>query len=248
MLQERRPSNQIVVCGDVSIDTLDPDNAGSHFIELMHSFSFFPCISLLSRVAPSSSSLIDHVWRNALSVHDSGVLTHDVTDHYYIFVLHPFLNSKKTISKSFRDHSQGNLSVLYNDVTNFISDFHRYEYLDVQSLTNLFHGELYNLYDKHCPNRNKIISFKRFCNPWLDSRIMQLINRIHKLFRLYKMGVVSLGDVNEFKSFVGGQIRSAMRKYFKNKLDMCSSNSSKIWKIYNNILGKERKSRDIDCY
>ena len=47
------------------------------------------------------------------------------------------------------------------------------------------------------------------------------------------------------KSFVGGQIRSAKRKYFKNKLDMCSSNSRKIWKIYNNILGKERKSRDI---
>ena len=59
------------------------------------------------------------------------------------------------------------------------------------------------------------------------------------------MGFVSLSDVNEFKSFVGGQIRSAKCKYFRNKLDMCSSNSSKIWKIYNNILGKEGKSRDI---
>ena len=165
----------------------------------MHSFSFFPCISLPTRVAPSSSSFIDHVWCNTLSVHDSGLLTHDVTDHYSIFVLHPFLNSKKTISKSFRDHSQGNLSVLYHDVTNFISYFHRYDYLDVQSLTILFHGELYNLYDKHFPIRNKIISFKRFCNPWLDSIIMRLINRKHKLFRLYKMGVASLSDVNEFK-------------------------------------------------
>ena len=59
------------------------------------------------------------------------------------------------------------------------------------------------------------------------------------------MGAVSLSDVNEFKSYVGGQIRSAKRKYFKNKLDMCASNSRKIWKIYNNILGKERKSKDI---
>ena len=59
------------------------------------------------------------------------------------------------------------------------------------------------------------------------------------------MGAVSLSDVNEFKSYVGGQIRSAKRKYFKNKLDMCASNSCTIWKIYNNILGKERKSRDI---
>ena len=46
VLQEHRPSDQVVVCGDVNIDTLDPDNAGNLFIELMHSFSFFPCISL----------------------------------------------------------------------------------------------------------------------------------------------------------------------------------------------------------
>ena len=59
------------------------------------------------------------------------------------------------------------------------------------------------------------------------------------------MGAESLSDINEFKSYVGGQIRGAKRKYFKNKLDMCVSNSLKIWKIYNNILGKERKSRDI---
>ena len=112
------------------------------------------------------------------------------------------------------------------------------------SLRMIFHNiALHNLYHKHCPIINKILSFKRFCNPWLDSRIIQLINRRHIPLRLYKMGVVSLNEVNEFQSYVGGQICSAKRKYFKDKLDMCSSNSRKILKIYNNILGREGSLR-----
>jgi hypothetical protein len=79
--------NSLVICGDYSIDALD---SSSHFNNLVASHlptNSYPVIFLPTRVTPTSSTLIDHIFCNFEHVVSSGVFDERISDHFPIFVL-----------------------------------------------------------------------------------------------------------------------------------------------------------------
>ena len=174
-------SENYIICGDFNIDLFEPTAAGKIFIDLMRSSSFYPCISLPTRVTASTSTLIDNFWCNSLSVSLSGVFTCDISDHYPIFLFHPFLSEYKADTKYFRDHSSNSLSALYEEVRAFKNNF--VNYANINDRVTYFCEELKNIYNRCCPIRQKTMSFKRFNKPWLNNNIICMINHKHYLFR-----------------------------------------------------------------
>ncbi|ESN92085.1 hypothetical protein HELRODRAFT_184519, partial [Helobdella robusta] len=79
-------SNTYLV-GDFNINLLKPflNHSVASFPDFLASFNFYPLISKPTRVSQSSSSLIDNIFTNNLSVHSSGILLHDFSDHFPIF-------------------------------------------------------------------------------------------------------------------------------------------------------------------
>ena len=122
LLHSIRSSNNIL-CGDLNIDLFDLTAAGNQFVDMMRSFSYFSCISLPTRITATTSSLIDHFWCNALSISQTGIFSSDISDHYPIVLLYPFISIQKTISRTFRDHYINSLSTLSDQLYNFLTHF-----------------------------------------------------------------------------------------------------------------------------
>ena len=78
--------NNLIIYGDYNIDALIGSN---HFTTLVFTHlinNAYPVIFHLTRVTPSSVTLIDHTFCNFEPIIASGVLTEKISDHYITFI------------------------------------------------------------------------------------------------------------------------------------------------------------------
>ena len=78
---------EIIICSDFNVNLLnfDTHNLTGSFINNLISKSFFPLITLPTRIKHQSATLIDHIWSN--KIHDnskSGILISSMSDHFPI--------------------------------------------------------------------------------------------------------------------------------------------------------------------
>lgn len=109
---EHSNGREMLICGDLNLDLLSPDNDGHDTFANLYSFNFFPLISLPTRVTENSSSCLDQFWYNSFNVKQSGCFIHDITDHYTIYTTLKFSYNNKMCNISFRDHSERNIKKL----------------------------------------------------------------------------------------------------------------------------------------
>ena len=77
--------------GDYNIDLLkhSTHNPTSEFLDLMFSNSFIHLINKSSRITPKSATLIDNIFANKYDNENkymTGILTSDMSDHYFIYL------------------------------------------------------------------------------------------------------------------------------------------------------------------
>ena len=158
-----------VITGDFNICLMrqDQHKDTSEFIDVMHSFHFYPLITRPTRVTDQNNSLIDHFWTNILSDFSSGVIDTDITDHFPIFAIFNSFKSNvnEKISIQFRDLSSINIESFKNMInnTNWIdvlgNDF------NPSVLVDNFMKHLKETYHKCFPLKTKVIENKRLMNP-----------------------------------------------------------------------------------
>lgn len=85
------PTNsKVILCGDININLLDTmDNNVIKYENLLAEFGFIKCIHDITRREILNSkvvtSCLDHIFvRASLALTDSAVITHKVSDHYYV--------------------------------------------------------------------------------------------------------------------------------------------------------------------
>ena len=82
----------IVFTGDINIDLLNYSaNNTLDYLNCLQSFHMLPIINKITRVSNVennliSGSILDHIFINRLLTYSSGVIFHDLTDHYPTFV------------------------------------------------------------------------------------------------------------------------------------------------------------------
>ena len=77
------------LCGDFNIDlfSLLNNNQSQEFFNIMTSFGYWPTITRTTRSSDNKLSLIDNIFCNNLDfVVKSGIIYHDSSDHFPIFV------------------------------------------------------------------------------------------------------------------------------------------------------------------
>ena len=233
------------ICGDLNIDLLDPQSSEVDLIHSLCSFTFSPLVNLPTRVTESSGKCIDHIWTNSLGNFASGVIPHEITDHYAVFVECPILNDRELLSIKYHDCSPSRIINLKCKLEEFCTTFSVYDHLDISTGTKIFCDEFSRLYSNCCPVVTKMVSFKRFNKPWLSPYILSLINEKHRLFRLYKRGYVNFDHYNRMNLLVSGTLKRAKISYYKYKFASCVGNSGRSWKLINNLMNKKCKDDDI---
>ena len=78
------------MCGDFNIYLLkhETHNNTNQFLDTMQRLGLYPIIDKPTRITDSSTTLIDNIFTNELSVNiTSGIMFNDISDHLSIFAL-----------------------------------------------------------------------------------------------------------------------------------------------------------------
>ena len=109
-------NKSVYIVGDTNIDIL---KYASHvptkdFLDMLYSYGVFPQINKPTRVTSFSSTIIDNIFTNVLSLNaKSGILCNDISDHLPIFYLAEYqgiTNQNKNLYKLVRRCSQQSLN------------------------------------------------------------------------------------------------------------------------------------------
>lgn len=80
----------ILVAGDMNVDLAMIESRHTQcYIEMMHSLGFLPFISKPTRYSQngdrSTATILDHIWLNLVTPFFSGIVFHEISDHYPVF-------------------------------------------------------------------------------------------------------------------------------------------------------------------
>lgn len=235
--------NKSIIIGDFNINLLEhsshlPTNL---FLNSLQSLNFFPHISRPTRFPDSSAlgqpSLLDHIWTNFLPRSLSGIIHFSISDHLPIFIninTEAFPNTKHKIT--YRVINANN----NNKFTSELEGINWEELLVLPNTNenfNLFHNIVNECYNKCFPIKTKFITAKRLHNAWLSSGILNSIKHKCKLFKMYKLGIVSHHIFKQYRNQLTQVVRSAKTNYYRQIFINFKNNTKKIWQAINELKG-----------
>ena len=234
-----------IILGDFNINLLSNDLNVQNFITNMHSYHFIPVITKPTRFPDNSSnpSLIDHIWLNKSCSYSSGIILCDVTDHTPTYIRLPNLNystsETEKIRISFRPVTEEGKVTFERVLADFCWNDLKSD--NVNLFFDSFSKALNDLYCKSFPIKVKYITAKQLSNPWITSRIRQLIKIKSNYFQSFKMGVITKSENNSFKNKVKCLIDKTKVSYYKNVFQSNKNDIKKTWTTIRSLISKNYK-------
>ena len=103
--------NEVILVGDRNINSLN--HTGLFLDTLLLKLVFLPLITLPTRTAGSSATLLDHIVTNiAEDTYDSGIILSDISDHFPVFYIRHYKDKsvKVNLVKAFRKFDASSIS------------------------------------------------------------------------------------------------------------------------------------------
>ncbi len=239
-----------IFVGDFNVDIskVHVSNLFADFYNLMIEGGFELLIDKpthCSSVTGLPNSLIDHAWCNFEGDCKGIVFDYLVTDHMPIAIGLKAKQENLFIEKYFRDFSLQNFDrfdreweLLFPQLT--------VETDNVNQETERFCSKLYNIVNKCFPIKFKRISLKRLNMPWINTNVLKLINKKHKLFLMVKRKKLPYYIFNAYAKLLKILISKMKIYYYNSKLKADKNNCRKQWATINNILGRRKKFKMSD--
>lgn len=213
--------------------------------------NMFSCNGYLSlvntptRITPNTISCIDHCfvkYRN-LSKFKSAVFDIGLTDHCLlglVLVDKNIVNLNKTGSpSSFKKVVDYNLVKQMLSLVNWDVCFFN---TDVNTCYNLFSNSLSEIV-KSCTNRVSLenkLDRARLKSPWINSRILNKINKRNKLYAILKRRPYDNDFKNHFSEFCARlkrEIDDVKNSFYSKQLNDCNGDIGRQWRIINDLTG-----------
>ena len=246
---ENRPC---YILGDFNIDLLNTNNCNQLFLNSLLSSGFYPVIDRPTRIREETATLIDNIFVN---IHNnqtqSGIWLADITDHLPIYCTLPYDHKPvprgKTAYISKRTYSVENMIRFKNDLE--IMDWSPvFQAEGINNKFDKFNNIITELHDKYFPLVLTMLKTKNLYKPWLSSSIL---NSIKKKNNLYKSFIRSHSPTIKakylkYKNKLVSIIRQAEKDYYANRLSEVRDNTSKTWKVMNEMCGRNSAHKEID--
>ena len=246
--------------GDFNIDLLKYGNniQVNTFVNLMYSYSFFPCINRPTRIYPTtkgtSISLIDNIFTNEVDHKiTSGNLITDLSDHFPNFISvkgSRFQHSPNQVKSVSRQLKPNNIKCFKNHLALVDWDFVNKEDNPEISYSK-FIGKTSELLNMHCPLQSiKKSNRKLTRKPWITIGLLKSIKMKDKL---YKKFITKSTDENKLKytkyrNILNNLLRKAKKDYITVEIESNKFNMKETWKTLNKLLGRNKKSRLPDFF
>ena len=225
------------LCGDFNIDlfSLLNDNHSQEFFNTLASYGYWPTITKTTRSSENKLSLIDNIFCNNLDfVVKSGIIYHELSDHFPIFVsCAPLCHPKKHKWHTVFDKNK--LEELSSYLHEQLHDFTNID--DPETACNA----MIDAYQQGIKKYSITIKHNRrstSLKPWISPAILTSINRRHHLFMLKNQSPTRQNKLlyNNYRNKLNELLREAKRKYILNQLEVNKTNSRKLWQILNGTV------------
>ena len=263
ILDKINASKLDVFCsGDYNIDLLkiNAKEYYSNFLDMMIQNSLFPKITLPTRFAKSSCSLLDNIFcklSKNISSTISGILLSDLSDHLMCFVGIKLVKMKNTdpprLVKQKINVEKANTLLLqdlnsqniYNKMIQSLDHDPNDNYKKMSEI-------LQDCRRKHFPNKLVKFNKKRHkAKKWISYGIIKSINKRDKMYRNFKS--MSPNDpeyhnlkqnLSVYNAILKKSIRESKMKYYHAMFDKYKNDVKNTWKIISEIFNKRNRNKN----
>ena len=257
----------IVVCGDFNLNLikLNEQEKYSDFLYFMLSIGLCPKITLPTRFAKYSASLLDLIFiRNEddflRSTTKSGILHSAISDHCGCFsVLKSPEPPKKGNSYveivNTDPQSLEQFSTALNSL-NLISSLDKDVFSDPNITYAKIEEALLNCIKKYLPTKRvKFNKYKHKKSSWITNGLIKSILTRDNLYRRWKSKHPNSilysrlhDDFNKYSCQVNKLIRTVKSDYYQKEFEKFKGDIKKTWRMINSILNRNRKVNNFPSY
>ena len=255
---------EVILAGDYNINLLKVNEKDlfNDFFNTMSSHSFFPSITLPTRLSIRNGTLIDNFFCKLSDItlnSTSGILIKKFSDHqpYFIHLKGIFRKQKpKYITKcTYNEQSIHNFTTDLSNL-NIASKLNQDINADPNTNYNILITHLSTLRDKHFPLKTvKYNKYKHKQNKWITTGILKSIQNRDILYKSLK-----LCEPNTEAFFMKKEaliainctlkrcIKDAKQSYYATLFERHKTDIKKTWQTINNILNKNRKLHNFPTF
>ncbi len=229
------PTTRLIIGGDFNIDLLDGNSAlAIDFLDILHTLSLHPIITLPTRVTVTSATLLDNFLCDisCLPIR-SAVIKTDISDHYLIECSLNSTINNNNIPTTKRNFSNNNKTKFAYKLR--VADWTSlYALSDVNQAFNYFLRKLKRIYNRCFPFENAKNRVTK--SPWLTKGLLKSIRHKNSLFLQAKINPNLNQEYKTYRNKLTNLIRVAKLNYHKQLLIHLKSNSRKMWSYLNSLI------------
>ena len=228
----------------------------SAFVEMNLDHGIFPTITRPTRLTHTSASLIDNilVTETLLSKAESRILIENISDHLVCMlnVKDSMVKNNTQLEIEYRDMSKDGLKRLNEELANidWTQELLGTDTLDdnVKKFSDLLQAKC----DHFLPLKQSTIRAGLLRKePWVTSGLLKSIKREKTLYRHSISKEASEKDKRKYKEYnliLRKVKRQAKKSYYIDNCMKFKDNSKKLWKIINQIVGKQSDKTTVIPY
>ena len=244
------------IMGDFNLDLLKVDKHAptTEFMSVFTSSSFFPLISLPTRLTDTTATLIDNIWtNNVLAQTQSGLVTVRLSDHLPVFC---FVEGNEDQVRQ-KEQNIKKRKVTGHRISRFAETLEAWSFDEERAKgaeynIGKFRNEFRDMYDECFPWTESKKRKRDMEKPWLDEP--EFKNLVEEKAELYKKKVKGLLDekqvqrLEEVNKEVNKLRKSLKRRYFQEKLNDQIGNLRATWETLGEALsGRKGKKQSSAC-
>ena len=254
-------NTDVLIAGDFNIDLLKVNNtqAISDYFDMITSHSFYPKITLPTRLTNNNGTLIDNILCKLTETTldtTSGVLLDKISDHFPYFTVLNNITIKDPppryirISKS--DTDSINKFQKHLERSNELQSLNDLPTLNPNINYNILHEAIQTAKTLHLPE--KIVRFdkhKHGKNKWITQSLIKSIKFRDDLYKKFKKSTPNTAqhdtlktNLGTFNAILNKSIRLTKKSYYDNLFKKYKNDIKGTWKTINEILSRtKRKSK-----
>ena len=242
------------ISGDYNINLLNADKhtASQEFLDIMFSHSFLPCITKPTRIAKSSSTLIDNIFSNDCresTASLSGILYTDVSDHFPVYYI-DYSDAVNVNQMTYKKRMYSNVNMERFVSTMESKDWeHVMSESDAQRAYSMFYNDFNDAYDTCFPMKTYKYGY-RTRKPWLSEGMKQSIKIKNKLYRKSKKSANPEHELQykRYRNKLNKLLLDAERTHYNDLLNENKNNMKKSWRILKEIINKKKDSKSCSRF
>ena len=231
--------NNVIILGDFNLNLMSSDKSKLNIIETMcNLYGLKQYIQEYTRVTDSSSTLIDHIYSNMSTVHESGVVKTTISDHYMIYFS---INGKKTKSRgktvNYRSYKHFKPYSFLYDVRMGTVDLNLHEETDPEKAWKAWKELFISLADKHAPYKARRV--RSFRPPWLTADLLKVIRQRDNFHKVSCRNPGFKPHYQAARNMVNFSIKKAKKNYTLNAIHMAKNNPKKVWDVIKTLTNNK---------